>query len=1090
MSRILSVSFLLVCSLWSTAWAQDRRVTGKVTSAEDGLPLPGVSVVLKGTAKGSNTDAAGTYSVEIPSDRAATLVFSFVGVTTQEVAVGNQSEVNVKLVADNRQLSEVVVTGVGVATDKRKLGIAVEAVSSKNLPQTPTASIDQALVGKIAGAQISSGNGTPGAPVNIVLRGINTINRGTAPILLIDGVQVDATNYDSNGNLNNNPTALLSSIDPNTIDRVEIVQGAAAATLYGAQGANGVIQVFTKKGKTGRLNVDVSSSITRSEYLNVGGVAKSQNHGFIVDGSNNVIGTSTRPLEFNPNTLLYSENVQYNPLDVNNKADKPYNANLKYYDHYAYFFRPSNTYNNSVALTGGSEKVDFAISASNNQQESNVINNGNYQRSNLMSNIGIQLAKGLTFRTTTQLVYTRSTIKTNDRLIMYAVNNARPFADFSALDPDGNPGVYYGDAVGVNHNNPGYWQRYTNNKDNKVDVIQNFNLNYKVNKFLDLDAKYGVNYSKQEIVTTYPNQTKNRNVIALNNNSYRGYFANDPSGEIDNNSMTTTYQNFLASAFINTDFQNDFKLSIPIRTSTQLSFDYRNRNFHQFYTYTLGLPTYEPFTAAQSSTFRVPGIVAASSGRPGLPGGGDYTEPFITYGYVFNQRIDFGELAGISGGFRTDYSSAFGSGSEPFTFPRGDAYFRLSALKFWENSSVAGFLPELKVRAAYGQAGIQPRPFDRYQVLSAVTLGTSNALYTPASQPNPDLDVEVSSELEIGADLAFTPSKTSNWLSSIRLSATYWDRSTKNAIFDVSAIPSSGINSIKDNAFSLASNGFQASLNATIVRTKDFSWNLTTNFGRQTSKITAVKNNAEVVVLSSAGSSNYVLKAGEKIGQLYGYVTVHSLDQKDPAGNLLIPADQQANYTVASNGIVVSKTTKQPFFSANKYSFGDPNPTFNMSFINDFTFKNFLTFGFQFDWVQGSHIYNQTKEWMYRDGIHADYANPITIDGNTGAWTAFYRGVYAQRQANGTKDYFYEDASFVRLRNVQIGFDLSKVVNVPVLRRAQLVFSGRNLLTFTKYTGFDPEVSSGTGSSAWDRGTDHNTMPNLRSYQATLNIGL
>ena len=264
------MSMLLVCLLVAPAWAQDRRVIGKVTSAEDGTPLPGVSVVLKGTNKGTTTDANGLYDFPIPSDKGSVIVFSFVGVATQEIRVGNESEINVSLVSDSRQLSEVVVTGVGVATDKRKLGIAVESVSSKNLPQTPTASIDQALVGKIAGAQISSGNGTPGAPVNIVLRGINTINRGTAPILLIDGVQVDASSYDTNGNLNSNPTSLLSSIDPNTIDRVEVVQGAAAATLYGAQGANGVIQVFTKKGKAGKLNIDASSSITNNTYLNVG----------------------------------------------------------------------------------------------------------------------------------------------------------------------------------------------------------------------------------------------------------------------------------------------------------------------------------------------------------------------------------------------------------------------------------------------------------------------------------------------------------------------------------------------------------------------------------------------------------------------------------------------------------------------------------------------------------------------------------------------------------------------------------------------------------------------------------------------------
>jgi hypothetical protein len=162
---------------------------------------------------------------------------------------------------------------------------------------------------------------------------------------------------------------------------------------------------------------------------------------------------------------------------------------------------------------------------------------------------------------------------------------------------------------------------------------------------------------------------------------------------------------------------------------------------------------------------------------------------------------------------------------------------------------------------------------------------------------------------------------------------------------------------------------------------------------------------------------------------------------------------------------------------------------FNMSFINEFSYKDFLTFSFQFDWVNGSRLYNQTKGWMYRDGIHPDYTQPFTINGETGAWAAFYRGVYAARAANGTKDYFYEDASFLRLRNIAIGVDLAKLTNMKPFRRMQLVLSGRNVLTLTKYSGFDPEISSGSTNSSWDRGTDHNTMPNIRSYQATLNIG-
>lgn len=1079
MSRILSVSFLLVCSLWSTAWAQERRITGNVTSAEDGLAMPGVSVLVKGTTRGSNTDAAGNYELAVPDNRTTVLVFSFVGAISQEIAVGNQSTINVKLATDSRQLTEVVVTGVGVATDKRKLGISVESITASKLPAAPSASIDQALVGKIAGAQISSTNGTPGSDVNILLRGINTINRGTQPMILIDGVQMAATN--------------LNTIDLNTIERVEVVQGAAAATIYGAQGANGVVQLFTKKGKAGQLNVDVSTSIAQNTYLNIGNVHKARMHGFVTDGSNNVIGSSGKPISFDPATSTYDENVQWLSTDPATKNDKPYNANLKYYDHYAEFFQPAYTTNNSIVVSGGKDQLDFSVAVSNNHQTSNLVNNGAYDRSNLTTNIGFEIVKGLTFRSITQLAYTKNSIRSLDRLVLYSLNNARPFANFSYKDADGNYPIYLGDAVGVNHFNPNYYSQYWNTKEDKVDVVQSFNLNYKFPRFVELDTKYGINYQRDELIYTFANQSLNKNAVYTVNSLNNFGPSGDLTGEIDNYSYNKTFQNFLATATFRTDWQQDFKSRLPINTSTQVSFDWRKRNDRQYITYALGLPTYTPFNASQASSFKVPSedqmLNSTVNSINIIPGGGDYAFPFITYGFLINQRFEFGDVAGISGGIRSDYSSAFGQGSKPFTFPRGDVYFRLSALKFWENSPVAGFFPEFKLRAAYGQAGIQPQPFDRYVTLGTKTLGSGNAFYYNTNQPNPNLNVEVSEELEIGTDLAFTPAKSGDWLSSLRLSATYWDRKTNNAIYKIDVAPSSGSGTLLDNAFSLGSNGFQASLNATLFRSKDITWNMTTNFGKQTSKILSVKDDQKVVVISNAGSTNYVLQAGEKIGQLYGYLGLHDVNAIGPEGKPYISADQQANYEVASNGWVVNKTTKAPYFTPNLYSFGDPNPKFNMSFINDFTFRNFLTFSFQFDWVNGSHIYNQTKEWMYRDGISGDYDNAITIGGQTAPWTAFYRGVYAERSRNGTKNYFYEDASFVRLRNVALGFDLGKVVRIPATKRVQLVLSGRNLLTFTKYTGFDPEVSSGTSNSAFDRGTDHNTMPNYKSYQATLNIG-
>jgi TonB-linked SusC/RagA family outer membrane protein len=1054
MRTVLLLGTLLVCTCQTLLWAQEKYVTGTVTAAEDESPIPGVNVLIAGTSNGAVTDMEGKYKIAVPDQ--GKLVFSFVGMIPQEIALAGLSVIDVKLVSDARILSEIVVTGSGVATSKAKLGISVESISGKSLPQTPSASVDQALIGKIPGAQITSGNGTPGAGVNILLRGINSVNRGTMPMILMDGIQVASTD--------------LNSIDLNSIERIEVVQGAASASIYGAQGANGVIQLFTKRGKNGQLNIDISSSVTNNAYLNVGGVAKSKLHGYVTDAGNNVVGSSGKPITMDPETGLYSENTIWNSTDPLNKTDKPYNANLQYHDHFKEFFVPANTFNNSVAISGGSEKFDFSLSASNNHQKSNFLNQGYVDRSNLVSNLGATLAKGLKFRSTTQLVYTKNTINGNN---IYAIFNSQPFADYDFRLPDGSPVNKMGDAVGVNGSNPIYYQYYSDTEEKKVDVIQNFSLNYKINKFLELDAKYGINYSKTDRVFTVQNQSENNN-SEVASTWVGSEISPDNTGGIDHKSYTRSFQNLLATAFIYTDFQNDFNWNLPITTSTQLSFDYRNSNYREYFAASAGLPTYTPFTSTQGTSFKV---------------FSDYTEPFITFGYLVNQKVEFGELFGISGGFRSDYSSAFGGGSKPFTFPRGDAYLRLSSFDFWKEGKLADVVPEMKLRAAYGKAGIQPKAFDRYVTLSTKVLGSSNAFYFDPNQNNPDLSVEVSKEFEAGTDLTFNVMPEGHWLNELRLSATYWKRTTDNAIWSVDVAPSSGSGTLKTNAFSLGSNGLQASLNAAIFNNNGFSWNLTTNFTKQTSKINSVEGDQEIVIISSAGSTNYVLRRNEKIGQLYGHRMIHSLDAKKPDGTPFLSESEKADYTLASNGYVVNKATKFPYVTPDKYSFGDPNPKFNLSFINDFTFKNFLSFGFQLDWIQGSHLYNQTKEWMYRDGIHADYSKPFTIDGQTGAWTAFYRGVYAAVTRNGTKDYFYEDSSFLRLRNIALGVDFARLTKIPGFRKLQLVLSGRNLFTFTKYSGMDPEIASGSLNSAWDRGTDHSSMPNYRSYQVTLNMG-
>ena len=1042
--------------LFSNISLAQQEVTGKVTD-ENGSPIPSATIKIKNSRLGTSAAADGSFRLNAASN--AVLVVSAIGFETREIAINNNKSITVQLAVDTKAMSEVVVTGTGSAVSKKKLAFAVETVNIANQTKVPTGDVGQQLVGQVAGAQISSTGGLPGKDINILLRGVNTIKGGTSPMILLDGIQLGATN--------------LNSLDVSNIERVEIVQGAAAATMYGAQGANGVIQLFSKKGRSGIVNIDASTNLTSSEFLNIGDVHKNHFHSYGTNAAGEVIGASGNPLVWDPVLGLYTENIIYNSLDPLAKSEKLFNKNLHYYDHFKMFFRKANTYNASVNISGGKDKFDFSVGASLLKQESNFKNNGDLERDNFHANLGIELIKNMRLRSTTQMVYTKSTVNW-DRSIIYAINNTRPFANYDDLMADGNVSHYFGDATGVNGENPNFYQAYTTTDEKKVDVIQNFDLSYRPIRFVDLDVKYGLNFQKGDNTYKYLDQTGNLNVVdqdySLSNYNTAGA-GND--GEINIQKTQTVFQNFLPSITVNLDFAKDFRLKIPIISTTYAAFDWRKRVFKDFYAYGLGQPPFTPYTAANYTTQ----VISR-----------DNVTPFITYGILVNQRFEWGELGGISGGLRQDYSSAFGRGVTPRIFYRGDGYLRVSSFNFWNQlGKIADIMTEWKLRASYGEAGIQPGAFDRYPTLTTKTYGGSQAFYFSPGQPNPDLDVEVSKEFEVGTDMTFKAGKK-NWFRTINFAFTYWKRNTDNVIYNVDIAPSTGGGTFLQNAFGMGSNGLQFSINAAAYTGKKLTWNSIINWGHQTSEITKVIG-ADVVLISSAGSTNYVLKPGLKIGQLFGYHMLRQVDEKDANGNDIIPKPQQINYEVASNGYVVDKTSKRPVVNPKQSSFGDPNPKFNMSFINDLSFGGFVTLNMQWDWVYKSHLYNQTKEWMYRDGISGDYEKPITINGQTGAWTAFYRGVYQAGANNGTKDYFYEDASFLRLRNLSLGFDVARFITIKGVRRMQLVVSGRNLLTKTKYTGFDPEISSGTSNSTWDRGTDHNTMPNLKFYSVGLNLG-
>jgi TonB-linked SusC/RagA family outer membrane protein len=1071
---LLSIFFLLLFAAGNFAHAQTRTVSGTVIAKDDGLPMPGVSVVAKGSKIGTQTSVQGKFALSVPPS-ATTLTFTFIGYQKTDVLIPASGIVNVTLVPDSRQLSEVVVTGSGIATSKARLGIAVESVSGKALTSSPQASIEQGLIGQVAGAQISSVDGTPGARTNIILRGINTVQGSTAPMILVDGIESRTTD--------------LSQIDPAIVDHVEIVQGAAASTIYGAQGANGVIQIFTKKGKSGKNHIDISSSYSGANYINQGDVHQAKLSSFAVDANGIFIDASGNPIVRNQDgrylgiqwahgadPSIGAPTAMSNPLNI---AHPQYGTNLKYYDHLAQLFKTAYTSNNSVALSGAGDKSDYFLTLSNNHQQSNIRNNGYNDRTNLTANIGAELFKGFTIRSVTQLIYTKNTLNPNYGIGnaggIFDVLNASPFYDFNQKNPDGSyPLSLNSGTISVNGSNPNYYTQWANRVTNREDLLQSIIADYKINKFVTLSAKYGLNYQHTEQNTIFKNQAATLTAIDLG--SYYGAYAADPNGELDKSTNSTTFQNFNGSAVIKTDFEKDFHINLPITTSTLLGYDYRKNVDKVFNSYGLELPVYAIYNFNQTATQAV---------------SFDYTTPFITYGFIVNQKIDFGDYGGVAGGFRSDYSSAFGGGSKPFTFPNVNAYIRPSSFGFWKNSALGNLFPEFKIRGGFGEAGTQPQPFDRYPTINPGNIGSNLTFNLPTSLANPDLKVEVSKEYEIGTDLSIKGASGA-WFSEINVSATYWSRKANNVIYSINTAPSTGGSLIKTNAIGLSSHGFQASLNLGVLKSRDFNWNFTTNFSNQTTTITNTSG-PPIILTTAAGSTQLALVAGQKIGQIYGNKALTSVNQTNSAGVPYIQPADYSKYTIV-DGRVVNIATKGIQFANEVSSFGDPNPKFNASFINNFSYKS-LYFGFQFDWVYGSHLYNQTREWQYRDGISGDYDKAVDIGGTSGAYTAYYRSAYADiigginGARNGTKDYFYESASFLRLRNISLGYDFSKLLGNKVFKKAVLTFTGRNLLTVTKYKGFDPETSSGASNSPFDRGVDHDSTPNSKSYQIGLNLG-
>lgn len=592
----------------------------------------------------------------------------------------------------------------------------------------------------------------------------------------------------------------------------------------------------------------------------------------------------------------------------------------------------------------------------------------------------------------------------------------------------------------------------------KPRIIQNLSANYKFPKFVELDYKYSLDYSSSDGNSYYKNQE----------GSYQDVSWGPSKGQITNSFANDKTQYSIASAFIRTDFQDDFSSKLPIKTITQLSYDYRKNDYRYYFAQGTGLTPYPPV-----------GINSAST----KTSGDGFNSESLTYGFLVNQTIEYGNLFGISAGFRSDYSSVFGGQGKAFTFPRGTVYFNPSELFKSQN-----FVANWKVRAAYGEAGVQPGTYDRQLILDVVALGPSgSSLSNQTTARNSNLQVQVTKELELGTDVTFTPLK-GEWLSKFVLSGTYWNRKSKNGIQNAPAAPSAGFLSILDNLVSLKGHGVDLSLDVSTYKSENITWDMGLRFATSKTFIAQISNNLPIY------SGAFALVPGEQLGVFWGQTPLRSIDQLKPDGSRYIASADASNFTLVDGMVVDIRTNRARLSASDDLSkIGNSNPKFTSSIFNRLTFFKKLNVSFQFDWVKGNDIYNSTRQWLYRDRLSKDFDESVTIVGKTGSFVNYHDSFY---NTLNPVSYFVEDGSFVRLRDASISYDISGIVNKKWLRNTTVGISGHNLLTITKYKGLDPESTGSVDSQGGAlngignyRGVDRYNSPNVRSYQFNLTIG-
>jgi TonB-linked SusC/RagA family outer membrane protein len=996
MKRILQTCFLfLLLTITQVSLAQDKTVTGTVTDKTDGSPLPGVSISVKGTNVFAQTSAAGKYSIKVPAG-SNELVFSFIGYLNKTVSISGTT-LNVSLEEDAKQLSEVVVAGYGTLA-KREPGGAISKITGKQFENQAIKSLDQALQGRVPGVVVQTNNGIPGGGINVQIRGVSSFTAGTQPLYIVDGVQM---NIESSTSVTQaNP---LAGINPNDIESIEVLKDGATASIYGAQAANGVVLVTTKRGKAGKTKFNAnlySGTVDAIKFFNV-------------TNSQEFLQLRTEAVR-NGNSTLSEAAVRDNVLGgvaLNPALTDQQIAELTSTDWQREASRTGVIQNYELSASGGNEKTKFFMSGSYNNSNT-FISKVDFKRGVLRTNIEHKATDKLTFDTRLNL----SSFKQEAPFAVDGSSFGNPAYSASQILPI-NPvrnadGTYFG--------LPGSGQVFAGNLNQNIIAVNEFNTaNATTNQVIGSLAaiyKFGKNISFKSF-------------YSIDYRTVEDFQYRDPRTNDAFNRQGLGY--------------NAFEDRVNFLTNQTLSFSVPNLKDHTlngFVGAEYRSDVNEGFSA-QAEGYPSPQFRNLNSAATPLSVGGFYTG-FRRAGLFSALRYNYKGKYSVSANLRYDGSSRFGDSNRYGLFGGVSGAWDMAQEKFLTNVK---WLDELKLRASYGVVGNDAiGNFPSRGLYGGGGVYAGNPAITPTALSNIDLKWEKKATLDLGLDFAILKNRLSGSVGVYRLIST-------DLLLNQPLLSTTGFGSITKNAGSISVEGFEAELNSINVRTKSgFEWSSNFNFSVFRSEVKKLYNDLQIL------PSDIAVRVGAQRGDVWSqkYAGVNPATGRpmwyDINDNITY------NPTAADRRLVGNTIPNLTGGFTNEFRYKG----FDFSALLQYQYgRTQLDGQLQFYYRMGTANHNTDKELFDRrwttPGQITDVPRPIN------------GGAESQGAAHNTgSTRFYYKTDFIRLKNMQMGYTLpKKVTNKLKIESFRVYAQGQNLFTYDDYPGYDPEwFGSATGS--------------------------